>query len=384
MRFLHLSDLHLGLKLIGRDLLEDQRYILQQVLAQAADTRPDALLIAGDIYDKAIPPAEAVELFDWFIAALKKELPDTALMMISGNHDSAQRLDIYRSVLEEEKLFITGLPPMRAEEHIRRVRLTDAFGPVNFYLLPFVRPTMLKGILGTDPDGRNFSYEASLKRLLDREKIDPTERNVLLSHQFYLPAGSRAEEVERTDSEIRTVGNIDEVKSTVLMPFDYAALGHIHKPMTVGRAFYRYCGSPLAYSVSEAGQRKSMLLIELLEKGTPAKIDPLPLTPLREVRVIRGTLEQVLKQPSKDYVSIVLTDMRDLDIIDMQEKIRRAFPYVLEIRREKRDAPRERSVSQKEEKKDPFQICEDFLSGMDEQEEEIMKDIINSCLAAER
>ena len=161
-----------------------------------------------------------------------------------------------------------GIPPQRREEHIEKVTLQDEFGPVHFYLLPFVKPSMVERSPGTDENGNNLSYDETLRRLIGREEIDPEERNVLVSHQFYLPAGQDPEKVERMDSEIRTVGNIDEVRTDVLEPFDYAALGHIHKPMKAGSDYYRYCGTPLACSVSEAGQQKGVIVVELKEKGS--------------------------------------------------------------------------------------------------------------------
>ena len=235
MKFFHLSDLHIGLKLMNRDLREDQEYILGQIVRLAGCEKPDAIVIAGDIYDKAVPSAEAVEVFDHFIAALTEAAPDTVVMMISGNHDSAPRVNCFRSVLSRQKLYMIGQPPRTEEEYIEKVTLRDGYGPVNFYLLPFVKPSMVRQIVGADENGNCLSYKDTLYRLIGREQVDSGERNVLVSHQFYLPAGKKAEDVERMDSEIRTVGNIDEVSADVLKPFDYAALGHIHKPIKLGK-----------------------------------------------------------------------------------------------------------------------------------------------------
>ena len=206
MKFFHLSDLHIGLRLIGRDLREDQEYMLQQITDIAVRERPDAIVIAGDIYDKAVPSAEAVEVFDGFIAGLKAAVPETVVMMISGNHDSAPRVNCFRSVLSRQRLYMIGMPPQQEDEHIEKVVLRDPYGDVNFYLLPFVKPSMVKQITGVDENGNNLTYNETVRRLIEREEIDETQRNVLVSHQFYLPAGKRAEEVERMDSEIRTVG----------------------------------------------------------------------------------------------------------------------------------------------------------------------------------
>lgn len=373
MKFFHLSDLHIGLKLMNRDLREDQEYILHQITELAVQEQPDALVIAGDIYDKAVPSAEAVEVLDHFIAELTEALPKMVIMMISGNHDSAIRVNCYRSVLARQNLHMIGTPPVRPEEFIEKIVLQDAYGPVNFYLLPFVKPSMVKQVVGTDENGNNLSYDETIRHLMEREEIDTSERNVFVSHQFYLPSGKQAEEVERMDSEIRTVGNIDEVSAEVLQIFDYAALGHIHKPMKVGSAYYRYCGTPLACSISEAGQEKGIIEVELGEKGQ-VQTRVLPLQPLRQIKVLKGTTEEVLEQACEDYVSVTLTDQPDFDT---QDRVRVAFPYLLEIRREmlmQRDYAR---AVKAQEKLDPFALCCSFLGDASEGEKEILQDVIN-------
>ena len=377
MKFFHLSDLHIGLRLINRDLREDQEYILNQITETARREKPDAIVIAGDIYDKAVPSAEAVELFDHFIAGLRENLPDTEVMLISGNHDSGPRVNCFRSVLSKQRVHMIGLPPQSEEEFIEKVTMEDEYGNVNFYLLPFVRPSMVKAVVGVDENGNNLSYNDTVRRLIEREKIDLSQRNVLVSHQFYLPVGKQAEEVERMDSEIRTVGNIDEVSGDILERFDYAALGHIHKPMKVGEDLHRYCGTPLACSVSEAGQQKGVVMVEMKEKGN-ISVSVLPLTPLREVKVIRGSLREVLEEACDDYVTVILTDQVDLDVFDMQDRLRNAFPHLLEIRREilrKADYSKEYSAQQE---LDPFELCCAFLKEIDEEEKAVLQDVINT------
>ena len=380
MKFFHLSDLHIGLKLMNRDLREEQMDILRQVTDLAREEQPDAVVIAGDIYDKAVPAAEAVEVFDSFITELKRAVPEAEMMLISGNHDSGLRLNCFREILDEQKVHMIGLPPRREEEYIEKVTLQDEFGPVNFYLLPFVKPSMVKQIVGVDENGNNLSYDATLHKLIAREEVNTAERNVLVSHQFYLPVGENAESVERMDSEIRTVGNIDAVASDVLEAFDYAALGHIHKPMKVGSELYRYCGTPLACSVSEAGQQKGVIMVEIGEKNskTSVKITVLPLKPLREVRIIKGSLEEVLAQACEDFVTVILTDRVDLDIMDMQDRIRIAFPYLLEIRREvlrKADYSEQLMVDKEQ---DPFELCCSFLKDLDDEEKTILRGVIHT------
>ena len=377
MRFFHLSDLHIGLKLMNRDLREDQEYILAEVVEAAAQEKPDAIVIAGDIYDKAVPSAEAVEIFDRFLGELTEAVPSAVIMMISGNHDSAPRVDCFRKVLSRQNVHMIGQPPRTEDESIEKVTLEDKYGKVNFYLLPFVKPSMVKQVVGTDENGNNLSYNETLHRLIGRENINQDERNVLVSHQFYLPVGKKVEEIERMDSEIRTVGNIDEVSADVLEIFDYAALGHIHKPMKLGNENWRYCGTPLACSVSEAQQQKGIIMIEMGAKGE-VETTVLPLYPLHQVRVIKGDLEEILAEKSQDYVTVILTDKKDLDVIDMQERIRLAFPNLLEIRRENQRKADYARVLKSETLMNPYELCCSFLKNMDEKEKEILQDVIHT------
>ena len=256
------------------------------------------------------------------MVGLTEAVPDAVIMMISGNHDSAPRVNCFRKVLSGQNIYMVGQPPRTESEYIEKVTLNDAYGEVNFYLLPFVKPSMVKLITGTDEKGNNLSYDETLRRMLAREEINMAERNVLVSHQFYLPAGKDAEEVERMDSEIRTVGNIDEVSAEILQLFDYAALGHIHKPMKLGSECIRYCGTMLACSVSEAGQQKGVIEVELGEKGE-VQTRILPLHPLRQIKVLRGTAEEILAQACEDYVSVTLTDTPDFDT---QDRLRDCIP----------------------------------------------------------
>ena len=372
MKFFHLSDLHIGIKLYNRDLLEDQKIVLRQIVEQAGKECPDAIVIAGDIYDKAIPSVEAVGVFDQFVRNLRRTVPNAVIMMISGNHDSAPRVDCFRKVLSRQKVHMIGQPPRTEGESIEKVTLEDKYGKVNFYLLPFVKPSMVKQVVGTDENGNNLSYNETLHRLIGRENINQDERNVLVSHQFYLPVGKKVEEIERMDSEIRTVGNIDEVSADVLEIFDYAALGHIHKPMKLGN-----CGTPLACSVSEAQQQKGIIMVEMGVKGE-VETTVLPLYPLHQVRVIKGELEEVLAEKSQDYVTVVLTDKKDLDVIDMQERIRLAFPNLLEIRRENQRKADYARALKSETLMNPYELCCSFLKNMDEKEKEILQDVIHT------
>lgn len=377
MKIFHLSDLHIGLKLMNRDLREDQEYIFRQIVDRVKEQKPDALVIAGDIYDKAVPAAEAVQVFDSFMGQLTEAAPEMTVMAVSGNHDSGPRVDCFRSVLSRQKVHMIGLPPQREGEYIEKVMLWDSYGKMNFYLLPFVKPSMVKMIVGTDKNGNNLSYDETVHKLIQREAVNKKERNILVSHQFYLPVGKAADDVERMDSEIRTVGNIDQISADILEQFDYAALGHIHKPMKVGKETFRYCGTPLSCSVSEAGQQKGILMVDIKEKEKAPEITVLPLMPLRQVRVVKGSLEEVLQQKSQDYVTVILTDKADLDVIDMQDRLRLAFPYLLEIRRENQRKADYSRGKKHQELQDPFELCCGFLKDMDEEEKDILRDVLN-------
>ena len=376
MKFFHLSDLHIGLRLMNYSLKEDQEYILGQIVLEAARYQPDAIVIAGDLYDKAVPSAEAVSIFDRFLSGLAEAVPSAEIMVISGNHDSAQRIDLYRGILETRKIHMIGSPPRSPEEYIEKVSLADEYGKVEFYLLPFVKPSEVRAITGVSEDENQLSYNDTIHRLIGRERIDPDVRNVLVSHQFYLPSGKTADDVERMDSEIRTVGNIDEVRADILERFDYAALGHIHKPMKVGSEFYRYCGTPLACSVSEAGQQKGIIQVEMGAKGD-IRTSVIPLTPLRQVIVLQGRLEEVLMQGCEDYVKVVLTDTVDLDVLDMQDRLKSAFPNLLEIRRQSIRKNQTEDWYPADEMLSPMELCESFLDNVGERERIILRDVIN-------
>lgn len=378
MRLFHLSDLHIGIRLYNHDLREVQEDLFAQIADYVGQYQPDAILIAGDIYDKALPSAEAVQLFDSFLESLYDASDKAEIMIISGNHDSAQRIDYLNFLLAKQRVHMVGIPPRKPEEYIEQVTLYDEYGAVHFYLLPFCKPSVIRGTF--DASDATYSYQDALHQLFAREQIREDERNVLVSHQFYLPPGKKAEEMERMESEIMAVGNVDVVTSDVLAPFEYAALGHIHKPMTVGEKRFRYCGTPFAYSVSEANQEKGILMIELGQKGEEPEIIRLPLRPKRKVAVIEDTFENVLRQASEDYVQIILTDDRDLEVFDLQERIAMAFPNKLEIQR--KYAGRDGIPDEMAEPacSSPYELICQFIPDMDEEEQGIMKSVINEAL----
>lgn len=378
MKIFHLSDLHIGMNLMNYDLIQDQKYVFDQIIAYAQKENPDVIVIAGDIYDKAVPSAQAVELFDAFISTLSMTLPSCVFMMISGNHDSAPRIDCFRHILSKQKIYMIGQPPQNKEEHIFTVDLKDAYGPVRFYLLPFIKPSMVRPIF----EEEGLSYDASMRKLLQREDIDTSIRNVLVSHQFFVPKGSDSSSIERMDSEVCTVGNIDQIYTDILADFDYVALGHIHKPIKVGSETIQYCGTPMPYSLSEAEQEKHIVMIDLQAKGN-THIQYLPLSPLHPIRKLSGTLEELLAQANEDYVSLTLTDDTNIYVADIQKRLRIAFPHVLEMKREYGYQSTYQTISSKEQVADPWTLCSQFLGAMNDEEEQALKDIINTVLEVE-
>ena len=375
MKIIHLSDLHIGLNWFNRSMLDDQKYILNQISEIIEENKPDAIVIAGDIYDKAIPSAEAVKIFDDFISGLSVRVPNTEIMIISGNHDSSQRIDIFRKILSLHKIHMIGNPPQKPTDYIEKVTLNDIYGNVNFYLLPFIKPSMVRMIINDEDN--NISYNTAVHKIIERENIDTNERNIIVSHQFYIPFGKSIKDIERMDSERITVGNIDAVYADILEKFDYSALGHIHKPSIVGKNNIRYCGTPLAYSISEAGQQKNVIMIELAEKGN-IKTTAIPLKPLHEVRIIKGTLNEILNQSYDDYVSVILTETPQQT--DISARIIEAFPNLLEIRYSSRNSTYSDIINKPETTtaKNIFELCEYFVKGLNNDEKNILRDIINT------
>lgn len=328
MRFFHLSDLHIGKQLHRYSLLEDQKHILSEVIGYVEKMKPDGMVIGGDIYDKSVPSGEAVSLFDDFLTELADLEPGCPVLIISGNHDSSKRLDYASRILGRQNIHIAGTVPDREEEHVKKVILSDKYGEVDFYLLPFLKPGYVRHLFESE---ETLNYSEAVARILEREGIDKSRRNVLVSHQFYTGKGG---EPKTCDSEMFSVGGIDNVDIGPLLDFEYVALGHIHGAQQVGEPHIRYCGTLLKYSVSEAGHTKSLHLVELGEKGQPVKVELLPLHPLRDVRVVRGELQTIIdnakEETNKDYVSITLTD--EIDPYKPKEQLERVFPYILEIR----------------------------------------------------
>lgn len=326
MKVLHVSDLHIGKRVNGISMLDDQRYILRQILDIAEKRQVSVLLIAGDVYDKASPSAEAVTVFDAFLTdAVAAGL---RVLAIPGNHDSAERIAYAQGLLEKQGVC---LPPVYAGE-VERVELEDEHGPVEFWLLPFLKPGDVRRFFPDEEIGDDYS--AALRAVLGACAIDQGKRNIVLSHQLVTAYGTAP---DRADDEIK-LGGMDNVDVSVYDAFDYVALGHVHRPQRVGRDTVRYSGSPLKYSFSEARYDKSAALIELGEKkpgddvGECVSFELIPLVPLHDVREVRGTLADVLAMrtahdASQDYLHITLSDEHPQ--LDAMAKIHEVFPNAM-------------------------------------------------------
>ena len=342
MKLFHLSDLHIGKLLCGYSLRENQERVLSRIVAYAQEEHPDAILICGDIYDKSAPSGEAYVMFDRFLEALSEIRPRIPVFIIAGNHDSPERLSYASAFLEKHSIYLSVFPPVREDEYLKKITLEDEYGPVDFYLLPFLKPGYLRPLL---PEGSAFSYEEAVRFLLSREKIDSGRRNVILSHQFYMAGQS---EPETCDSEIAVAmaGGLDKIDISVLDAFDYAALGHLHGSQKVGRMSARYCGTPYKYSVSEEHHHKAVTVVELGKKEEEPQLRFLPLLGLQDVRRLRGTLEEVLEaaEPAAvsaltgqaasgvchDFVSVTITD--EQEPYRIRERLEERYDHLLELR----------------------------------------------------
>lgn len=319
MKLIHLSDLHLGKRLNDFSLGEDQEDILNQILGIVEAEAPDAVVIAGDVYDKAIPSVEAVGLFDEFLVRLAKL--NTQIFVISGNHDSPERIAFGNRLLDAAGLHLSPVYSGRVEP----ITLEDAFGPVHFYLLPFVKPLHVRRFYPDDPTD---TYTQALSAAVGHMDIDERQRNILVTHQFVTGAA-------RSDSEELCVGGADNVDSAVFQVFDYVALGHIHSPQHCGSEKVRYCGTPLKYSFSEVKDQKSVTVAELKEKGN-LTIRTVPLKPLRELVELRGTFAELTDKSfyehttwQTDYTHLTLTD--EEDIPDAIGKLRLIYQGLMKL-----------------------------------------------------
>lgn len=319
MKFLHLADLHLGKRVNGFSMLEDQAHILRQILAILDNEQPDGVLIAGDVYDKSVPSVEAVELLDGFLTELRAR--GVPVLLISGNHDSPERLAFGGRVMDSCGIHISPV----YDGALAPVTLQDEFGPVHVWLLPFVKPAHVRRWF---PDADIESYTDAVAEAVAHMDIDTAARNVLVTHQF-VTGGARS------GSEELSVGGTDNIDSGVFAPFDYVALGHLHGAQHIGRETIRYAGSPLKYSFSEARQHKSVTVVTLGEKGD-VQVRTVALTPLRELREIRGSYDELTARSfyehttyRSDYLHLILTD--EQDVFDAMSRLRTIYPYLMTL-----------------------------------------------------
>lgn len=401
MKFFHLSDLHFGKQLNGYDLEAEQRKCMQEVVEAAKREKPDAIIIAGDVYDRSVPSGSAMSVLEDFFVAIneisretdvsestakeeqKSQNPQSSqnpieILVIAGNHDSAQRLQYGSTFLERHHIHIAVKPPQSEKEHIRCVTLQDAFGAVHFYLLPYTRYGMIRHFA---PEGMEDSMQETIRYLLEREDFDRSERNVLVSHQFYVNGSSQPKQCD-SEAPRLAVGGLDAVDTALIKDFDYAALGHIHSPQSLSKDTIRYCGTLYPYSVSEAGQEKSITVVELQEKGT-VTLRYLPIRTEHTILCLRGTLEELTQGRTKvceDYVSITLTDEGAVE--SPKEYLEHYFSHILEIQIDNRRT-RQILEEQTEDVREmtPLEAFSSFFldvtgRSMDEQETRVLQEIL--------
>lgn len=347
MRFLHLADLHIGKKVNGYSMIEDQAHVLAQILAYAEEKKPQAVLICGDVYDKPQPTEDAVKLFDGFLTRLAELVG--AVLIIPGNHDSAERLCFAADMLKNQGVYLAR--PFGGQ--MEMVQLADEAGPVNFWLLPFVKPVQVRRCY---EDAESLAtYDDAVARIMQEVKLPDGERNVLLAHQFLTGAAV-------CESEELAIGGLDNVSAGHFAAFDYVALGHLHGAQQVERAEVRYAGSPLKYSFSEARQKKSVVFCEMDGAG---RVTPelLPLVPLRDMREICGRFADILEMvPSDDYMHITLTD--EDDVINAPARLAQIFPNLMKLDQERTGAGERRAQEPKAVlNRGPLELFAEFYSG---------------------
>ena len=350
MKLIHLSDLHLGKRLREYSLMEAQTFILETILRVVDDERPDGVIIAGDVYDKSVPSAEAVALFDRFLSDLADR--GHPVFVISGNHDSAERISYGRSIMSRSGVYLSAV----FDGSVEPVVLEDAYGPVHVYLLPFIKPANVRAAY---PEEEIASYTDAVRAAVAHMNVDPAVRSVLVTHQFVTGA-------ERSESETVSVGGSDNVDVSVFEAFDYVALGHIHRPQNCGSPRVRYCGTPLKYSFSEAKDEKSVTVAELGPKGQLA-VRTVPLIPLRDMADIRGSYDEITLRSfyentswRTDYVRITLTD--EEEIPNVGDKLRTIYTNWMQILYDNRRTRQDNAVTGAEEgaERSPLQLFADF------------------------
>ena len=322
MKILHLADLHIGKVVLEQSMLEDQKYMLNQIIEKIKEENIDIVLISGDVYDRSIPPADSVKVLNNFLKILVKDL-NLKVFVIAGNHDSKERLSFGSEIFAEEGLHIVA----DYEGKLEKITLKDEFGDLNIYMLPYVKPIEVKQYFEEEIN----SYHDAVKKIIEQESIDENSRNIILSHQF-VTAGN--EEPEKSESETLFLGGTENVDVSCFNKFDYVALGHIHGPQRIGRDTARYAGTILKYSFSEVNQKKSLTIIDFKEKGN-LQISLIPLTPLRDMRVIKGPIEELIKEENyigtnrEDYIRAIITN--EEPVYDAIGQIKKIYPNTLRL-----------------------------------------------------
>ena len=349
MKFIHISDLHLGKRVNEFSMIEDQKYILKEIITIVKEQNPDGILIAGDVYDRSVPAEEAMKLWDDFLIRLAENR--VPVFAISGNHDSAIRFSDHSALVDAAGIHLSPVYDGEA----RCFRMNDKYGAVNIYMLPFVKPAIVKNIF---PEEEISDYTDACRVAIEQMHVDRKERNILIAHQFVTGA-------ERCESEEIVVGGLDNVSADVFDDFDYVALGHIHGKQSVKRETIRYCGTPLKYSFSEKDHVKSVTVVLIGEKGN-VEIGEIPLVPKHDLREIRGTCEEltVMKNlgntDTEDYIHAVLTD--ENDVVDAVGKLRRIYPNLMKLSYDNKRTKKQQAICGVEsvESKTPLELFEEF------------------------
>ena len=371
MKFIHLSDLHIGKRVNEYSMLEDQEYILNQIIAIIDEQKPDGVIIAGDVYDKSVPSAEAVALFDDFLFELSKR--NLYVFIISGNHDSPERIAFGGRLMEASRIYMSPV----YDGAVSPVTLEDEYGEINVWMLPFVKPVHIRKF---NEDAQISTYTDAMRVAINNMNVDANERNIMITHQFVTGA-------ERTESEEISVGGTDNVDISVFENFDYTALGHIHRPQNCKSEKVRYSGTPLKYSFSESKDNKSVTIVELKEKGN-LSVDTIPLKPLRDMIEIKGKYNEIMlrdfyKNTSyhEDYVHITLTD--EDDIPDAIGKLRTVYRNLMKLDYDNLRTRNMNSVAgaANVEKKSPYEHFSEFYEKqnnqpMNDNQSDFMKKLI--------
>lgn len=358
MKILHLADLHIGKIVLEQSMLEDQKFMLNQIVEKIKKEKIELVLISGDVYDRSVPPSDAVTCLSNFLKILIKDLK-LKVCMIAGNHDSKERIGFGSEIFADDGLYISS----NYKGYLDKIELEDEFGKLNVYMLPYIKPVEVREFF---EDIEINSYNDAVKLVIEKEEINKKERNIILSHQF-VTAGS--EEPERSDSETLTLGGTENVDVSCYKEFDYVALGHIHGPQRIGRDTARYAGTILKYSFSEVNQKKSLAVIDFKEKEN-MEINLIPLKPIRDMRIIKGPIEELIKEENykgtnrEDYIRAIITN--EEPVYDAIGQIKKIYPNTLrlDIENSKMNSSIEKELSNLDniKKKDEVELFNEFYN----------------------